>query len=277
MKKFAEKINYKIPYEMQQYIFATIQGESQERVHFTYPIHPTGFPLFVYVYNDIPTLHINGASVNPETRLHLAGQIYNANCAIEINGFFGQLGFILQPTAPYYLLHKTGNYSLNVWKDFKASSPESVGNLYRDLENCKSITDKLDLIIDFLKILHTKRLPPIDWLDHSLLEIYKTNGVISQEELAEISNISLRHFRRKFKEIIGVPPKYFCKVIQLNTVFEFLNIGDREKLHHLALDCGYYDQAHFIKDFKKLIGESPHNFLNGKHAYVKEYLGRVNS
>ena len=275
MKKFAEKLDFKIPQELQPYIVAAILGESDTVIHTTYPVHPTGFPLIIYVYSDIPILHINGNKVYPKSRLHLAGQIYNASCAIEIKGMFGQIGFVLYPTAPYYLFHKSGEYSLNKWKDFKETSPLNIETLYHTLENCKNVIERLDILIGFLQQLHLNRLPAIKWLDQSILEIYKSNGNISQEEIAEIANISLRHFRRRFKEVIGVPPKYFCKVVQLNTVFELLNGGDTDKLHYLALDCGYYDQAHFIKDFKKLIGESPNNFLTGKHAYVKTYLGRV--
>ena len=92
--------------------------------------------------------------------------------------------------------------------------------------------------------------------------------------MSDQAEISLRHFRRKFKEIIGVSPKYFCKIIQLNTVFEMLNSSDIEKTHHLALDCGYFDQAHFIRDFKKMIGSSPRKFLEGNYSFVKEYMGR---
>lgn len=277
MKKFAEKINYKVPDVLQQYIFATIQGESKSKANFTFPVHPTGFPIIICVYNTIPVLNIDGVKTQPKKRLHLAGQIHNANCILEVNGIFGQLGFILHPTAPYYLFHKKGAYFLNLWKDFGDASPIEVNTLLTEIDNNKKITDKLDLITNFLKELHNNRLPAIEWLDNSLIEIFKNNGSINQEELTEKSGISLRHFRRKFKEIIGVSPKYYCKVIQLNTVFELLNLGDNKKIHLLALDCGYYDQSHFVNDFKKLIGNSPTNFLNGKHAFVKEYLGQKTS
>jgi|TARA_B110000259_G_C13969679_1_gene384177 AraC-like DNA-binding protein len=45
-------------------------------------------------------------------------------------------------------------------------------------------------------------------------------------------------------------------------------------LHSFGLDCGYFDHAHFIREFKKMIGESPKQFLNGNHSFVKEYMGR---
>ena len=54
---------------------------------------------------------------------------------------------------------------------------------------------------------------------------------------------------------------------------DLIKSGASEKFHTLALDYAYNDQAHFINDFKRLIGESPVRSLNGKFAYLKSYLG----
>ncbi len=275
MKSFATKLDYKIPEELQQYVVAVIQGESEANIDVIYPVFPTGFPLMINIYNDIPTLHINNEIICPNSRLQVAGQIYNANVTIEIKGVFGQIGLVFYPSAPYYLFHKLGGSFLNRWCDLETSSPVSIKTLHNDLSNCQIPLDRVSMLLEFVNSLHNNRLPEIEWLDKALFKIYSLGGKISQENLAEHAKISLRHFRRKFKEIIGVSPKYFCKVIQLNTVFEMLSTNDTEKLHQLALDCGYYDQAHFIKDFKKLIDNSPVNFLNGEHSYVKTYLGRA--
>jgi len=139
IKTFAKKLDYNIPKELQQYIVTAIQGESDIDIHITYPVLPNGFPLVINIYNDIPTLNINGNKVYPKTKLHLAGQIFEANCSIEVKGKFGQVGFVLAPATPYYLFHKTGEYSLNKWKDFKTTSPIDVGTLYEDLDNCKHV------------------------------------------------------------------------------------------------------------------------------------------
>jgi len=274
IKLFATKIDYKIPQELKQYVIAIIQGESEATIDVIYPVFPTGFPLVINIYNDIPTLHINNQIIYPKSRLQIAGQIYNADVNIEVKGIFGQIGLVLYPSAPYYLFHKMGDSFLNRWCNLENCSPLSLKNIHNDLSDCQTPLDRVSILLEFVKLLHSNRLPEIEWLDKTLHKVYSLGGKISQENLAEKAEISLRHFRRKFKEIIGVSPKYFCKVIQLNTVFEMLSANDTEKLHHLALDCGYYDQAHFINDFKKLIGNSPVNFLNGEHSYVKTYLGR---
>jgi AraC-like DNA-binding protein len=274
IETFFKVLDHKIPAELQDFVLSVVQGESDSDIKASYPVHPNGLPLLIYVYGVMPIHHINGTSSNPESRLNLAGQVYDADIHIEINGKFGQHGLLFYPTAPYYLFHKPGSYFLNKWRPVSEAWP--IADKIPDSKFLEtiSIAQRTEIFLEFLLRLSANRLPPIEWLDRALRQILKKNGAIAQEELIKNSPIGARHFRRKFKEIIGVSPKYFCKVIQLNTIFELLKSSDSKKLHHLALDCGYYDQAHFINDFNKLIGDSPENFLHGEHAYVQSYLGR---
>lgn len=275
IKTFAKKLDFEIPSELQEFVIMIIQGESDSSIHASYPVHPNGFPLIIHVYNDIPIVHVNDHKIYPKSRLQIAGQLHEADVMIEMNGMFGQIGFLLAPTALYYLFHKSGDYFLNSWCDFKKAAPVPINKLFNDLSDCEKPFDSIEVIFDFLRLLIHNRLPAIGWIDEALLQIYAQGGQITQKAIIIQAGVSLRHFRRKFKEVVGVSPKYFCKVVQLNEVFEMLNASDDEKLYHLAIDCGYYDQAHFVNDFKKLIGSSPRNFLNGKHSYVKTYMGRA--
>jgi AraC-like DNA-binding protein len=274
IENFAQEVNYEIPVHLRQYVVALIKGESKSKVNFTYPAHPSGFPLLVSVYNDVPVAHTLNKPSFYGSRLVIGGQLQNANMNIEIKGHYGQLGIIFMPTALYYLFHKKGAYLLNSLQDFEKVTQLKFQNLLSKLEACEEPEERFPILFDVIERLAQDRLPAIDWLDASLQNIFDANGKISQTELVEKSGIGVRHFRRKFKEIIGVPPKYYCKVIQMNTVFELLKTSNLEEIYRLALDCGYYDQAHFINDFKQMIGSSPTNFLNGEHALIKSYLGR---
>jgi len=192
---------------------------------------------------------------------------------MEVDGVFGQIGLVLHPLAPYYLFHIPGNEILNGWKGLLEALP---GNSKKYFDNIAREMDPLtiiDFVLEALQHLLKHRVKPIGWLDETMWEIFKNNGTVSMNDLVDKTPLSNRHFRRKFKEIVGISPKYFCKVIQLNSVFQAIKSGEAEKLHALALDNGYYDQAHFINDFNKLIGESPVNFLNGEYTFLKDYLG----
>jgi len=274
IKSFVSFLEYDLPDNLKGFIAAVIHGESEPNTQITYPVHAIGFPLLIHVYGDLPKLHIKGTITKARSRLNLAGQVFDMESKIEIDGTFGQIGFVLYPSATYYLFHKKGDFFLNKWCTFEETQLEGISTLHKDLSRCTTAIERVPILLNFLNGLAENRLPAVPWLDEALGEILGKNGVVGQEELAKNAGISLRHFRRKFKEIIGVPPKYFCKVIQLNTIFELIKAEDEIMLHHIALDCGYYDQAHFINDFRKLIGDSPSGFLKGEHAYVKTYLGR---
>ncbi|QCX01581.1 helix-turn-helix transcriptional regulator [Aggregatimonas sangjinii] len=274
IKNYAKELNYPIPENLKQFVIASIYGESDTKINVKFPVHPIGFPLLVSIFNDIPLVYVRGEKTPRNKRLTINGQISNADIEVEIDGVFGQIGFVLHPTATYYLFHRTGTFFSNKCQNFDAVTPIAFPEIFKELERCSSPEDRLPILLELIRELAKNRLPPIPWLDDSLEEIFSKNGKVSQTMLAENSGVGVRHYRRKFKEIIGVSPKYFCKVIQLNTIFELLKTSNTAEIHRLALDCGYYDQAHFVNEFRQMIGESPTHFLKGKHAYVASYLGR---
>lgn len=273
IKHFAKKVDYTIPESLKCLVLEIISGESINEVDLTIPIFATGFPLMVNIYGEKPTYTVNDHPFKTRSNLVMAGQIYNSRLIFRQIGKFGNLRLILHPTAPYYLLHKSGKYFNNKWTRLKDAAPQPCCSLINKLSHCTSPAKRIEHILEYLIKLEEKRLPEITWLERSLEKILLNNGIVSQEELIKDAGVSLRHFRRVFKSVIGVPPKYYCKVIQLNTVFQLLNDSTTEKMHHLALDCGYYDQAHFIKDFNRIMGDTPRHFLQGKHAYIKTYMG----
>lgn len=274
IKDFAKKLEYEVPEILQDLVIGFIVGKTQIAVKETIPMYPSGYSILFNIYGDKPFLSINGNKQQTGSCLILAGQICNAKINFNINGIFGQVGVVLHPTANYYLFHKTGINFLNTWRNLEDCSPICTKHLVQHLSKENSLEDRILLLTDYLRTLQKKRIAPIAWLEKSLFTIFIRNGHVSQQELIKDAAVTIRHYRRIFKMVIGVSPKYYCKIIQLATVFELLKEAEEQKLHHLALDCGYYDQSHFIRDFQKLIGNSPENFLNGKHSYLKTYMGR---
>lgn len=87
------------------------------------------------------------------------------------------------------------------------------------------------------------------------------------EELSDRVFISQRQLEREFKNKLGIGPKHYLRIMRLNEVQRLLK--DRAMdLTSVAYHCGYTDQAHFIRDFKSIIGENPTIFLKGKNRYI---------
>jgi hypothetical protein len=76
-----------------------------------------------------------------------------------------------------------------------------------------------------------------------------------------------RQLERKFIKKVGISPKQLGKVIRLQTALKMLLNRQSESLTEIAYESEYYDQAHFIKDFKEFTGTTPKEFLeDGKMA-----------
>jgi hypothetical protein len=70
-----------------------------------------------------------------------------------------------------------------------------------------------------------------------------------------------RQLERKFRKQIGISPKQLGKVVRLQAALRLLCSGGKDSLTSIAYESEYYDQAHFIKDFKEFTGTSPKEFL----------------
>ena len=85
-------------------------------------------------------------------------------------------------------------------------------------------------------------------------------GQVRVDELAFDAGMSARQLRRLFLEQIGLTPKHLSRVIRFRESVSMLGKTQRGDLTQVALDCGYYDQAHFINEFRELSGYRPAEF-----------------
>ena len=93
--------------------------------------------------------------------------------------------------------------------------------------------------------------------------LLKLNGQLSVDDLAAHLKINRRQLERKFSSTIGLSPKQLAKVIRLQATLKMLEKKQFTSLTSLAYENGYFDQAHFIKDFKEFTGMSPGQFYTG--------------
>lgn len=97
------------------------------------------------------------------------------------------------------------------------------------------------------------------------------NALLSSKGNAPINSIlqndksKRRQLERKFKKQIGISPKQLGKLIRLQTALKLVLNKDRERLTDIAYQCEYYDQAHFIKDFREFTGINPRDFLDNEN------------
>lgn len=98
-------------------------------------------------------------------------------------------------------------------------------------------------------------------IEFAINHIQASNGILAIAGLPGLVNLSERHFEQLFKDHVGLSAKNYASIVRFNNILNLLLMNWDKSLTELAHLYNYYDQAHFIKDFKKMTGLSPTGFL----------------
>ncbi|HVB03384.1 MAG TPA: helix-turn-helix transcriptional regulator [Chitinophagaceae bacterium] len=96
----------------------------------------------------------------------------------------------------------------------------------------------------------------------ALTLIHKSRGNIRIGDLAERLHISQSPLEKRFRKAVGASPKKFASIVRLKNVVS--QYDPHNSLTELGYEAGFYDQAHFIKEFKTFTGDTPESFFGGK-------------
>src|SRR5207244_5713786 len=77
------------------------------------------------------------------------------------------------------------------------------------------------------------------------------------DDVARLAGMSKRTLERLFKEYVGVGPKWVIQRYRLHEAAEYAAKGTRHDWADVSAKLGYADQAHFVRDFKRFVGQSP--------------------
>jgi len=104
-------------------------------------------------------------------------------------------------------------------------------------------------------------------------KICMENGNIQIQDLEHYSGYSSRTLQRQFRADLGMSPKAFCRAIRCQSAIYDINHRDKVTFSDLALDLGFTDQSHFLREFKKLVSTTPLEYQN--RVKQTTYLGRI--
>ncbi len=111
-------------------------------------------------------------------------------------------------------------------------------------------------------------------IDYAINRLYYSADSLRPQDLAKELELSPRHFQRLIREALGMSPKKFCLLSRFQQTIRELLLREETDYLSIALDAGYYDQSHFINEFKKFTQETPSAFLQEKnfmsHFYNKK-------
>lgn len=139
-------------------------------------------------------------------------------------------------------------------------------NLSRRIEEKSDWRECIRLYVeDYLHSLQSTHFSAEDKNHIRLFEYIKEQivsnmGNIRVKELAENAGYSARYINMLFRQYIGISPKTFSEIIKFQYAVQLIDAHQEDRLTKIGLDIGYFDQAHFIKEFKKYSMVTPNEY-----------------
>lgn len=245
--------------ELQPFLkcFWSLEDEKKEE-HVKQRVLPDGCMEMIFHYGDLYQQYFEDGSSLLQPRSFLFGQI-TKYIEIAPTGSSGIISarFLPQGISPFINIPVTSleNKAVAIAEIFADGTL-----LEKHVINANNNEERIKLIESFLlsKLVESNA---IDAITRSCVEaIFQSQGQIGVVELAGKMNINRRNMERKFTTMIGMSPKQLARVARLQSTLKMLEQKKFTSLTSLAYENGYYDQAHFIKDFKEFTGMSPKSF-----------------
>jgi transcriptional regulator GlxA family with amidase domain len=106
---------------------------------------------------------------------------------------------------------------------------------------------------------------PRELVQVAVRELVDADGGVEIEALAAKLGVSRRHLERQFGEDVGIAPKSLGQVLRFRRVLRAIEDSSPDWAS-VAIDCGYSDQSHLIRDFKRFVGLPPRLYLRDEHG-----------
>lgn len=139
-----------------------------------------------------------------------------------------------------------------------------ISEVEEHLAESSSILSKIRIVEEFLlsKIIYQN---PDKLVSEAISKIKSAKGNLRIKELANSLHISQDAFEKRFRKITGATPKQFSYIVKMNAVINLNSLSP--SFLDMAIENGFYDQAHFIKDFKIFTGQTPTAFFSSSNYW----------
>lgn len=175
---------------------------------------------------------------------------------------FGIFGVYLYPFAVPLLFDLPTSEISNQMPDLFSILGKEGQYLEEQMMLAPNNSRRTEIISAFFEKKLTKNESSLSGISSAVHLILQNKGVVNIPVLAEHCCLSIRQFERKFKELAGFSPKLYSRIIRFQCTTEEYGRTDK-LLTEIAYDYGYYDQSHFINDFKEFSGYHPGAYFSG--------------
>ena len=206
-------------------------------------------------------------------QIELWGQITKP-LAIKSKGRHTMLGIrFLTHSAAYFFNDEIGAFNDQV-ADLGDIMGRPVKTLHAQLQEAKEPGSRIALVESFLLkrlAANEKKSSRIDKVAHILTSIKRDAAENNIDTIASKHGMTSRYLQKLLYQHTGLSPKSFNKISRFQLSLRLIAKND-QPLTSIAYDCGYFDQSHFIRDFKSFTGVTPSAYLENKFPVSQSFL-----
>lgn len=233
-------------------------------------IIPDGFTELIFHFGD-PYKIQQGAGLDLQPSSIAAGQLLRP-IFLQPTGTSGVLGIKLTPTGWWSLfgtdMHLLTNQTLPLTDVLPAIWDSVQEQLNQARENSLRIG-----IVESILLARQSELRNSHETNVLVDDIIQSSGQVPMHNLRSKYKISARKMERVFLQQVGIPAKLYSRLVRFTGVFRLLQQPALSKSEATYL-AGYFDQAHFNKEFREFTGENPEAYFQQDHALSNFFLNR---
>jgi len=223
-------------------------------------MHPHGRYGIVFNFGD--TLYLDGQAVHEPVFLD------GVNTISRRMGFFGKvelMGISFQEGGAYPLLGVPLHEVRNAITLLDVLHCPELLRLHARLQEAETFPARIHLLEGWLIQRFLPGREPHPLIPASLAVLQQTGGQFPIPELAREFAISQRQLERLYQAQVGVSPKQYAQLVRVETARLALKKLREHTTTRLAMELGFYDQAHFIREFSAVVGMTPYTYLKRSH------------
>lgn len=229
-------------------------------------IYTYGCVVLVFHYSQPSLFKERNKSAYIEPRTVICGPQTNYY-DLSLAGKTGMILVIFQPYGAGMFFKMPINEIVNQNIAFELHVKKGAKEIEDKILHAQSIQDRIKLIDDFLLEKFIQNNRNSDQIVAAFAALHHEQEQITVKQMAASSRLSIKQFERKFPAFVGLSPKQYLRIARFQKIIQLRNSEHFENYTSLAYDCGYYDQSHFIHDFKMITDLSPKEFFQNKNSH----------
>ena len=219
---------------------------------------PDAHTYLLFNLDDTPKYIFDNVSLMPIqkcTGVWFSGMMHQS-ISISAGNMSSMMVICFKPGGAYSLLNFPMHLVGNAVVDAHAVIGPETATIMDQIQNTSCVSAKIDVVCTWLNDRISPDGKPL-FIDYAISRLTSDPAISTINAVADEIGICGKTFVRSFKEYIGMTPKYFQRVLRFNQVLDTIDSSGDASWTSIAHDCGYYDQAHFIREFKHFSGYTP--------------------